>query len=141
MSKITLQKDLYPEGTISFKLTPIENGKDRLFLIDIGTGGEENRITLVISKNTDGTRDLLLELCNNEGECLNESRLFQDFQLGLAFNVELVWSTNKKKIAVFLDNESFLEIEDEKIKFNNLGNTIHYGEDINGENQTEMTAE
>ncbi len=141
MSQITWPKNLSPTGTISFKLNPIENGKDKLYLIDFGTEQAKNRITLTVVKNVNGTKDLMLELFNNSGQTLETQMAFPGFQIGVAFDVELVWSTEKNKIAVFIDNEQFLLLEDAKIIFDDFGSIIHYGEDIIGQNKTEMTAE
>lgn len=139
MSTINLGKNLKAEGTISFKLTPIENGKEKLYLIDVGQK-EKDRITLSVIKNGEGERLLLLYICNEDGECLEESEVFPEFKLGSAFDVELVWSSEIKKVAVFVNNAQKLEIVDDKIKFSDLGKEIHYGEDIMGENKSEMMA-
>src|SRR3989344_9365552 len=140
MSQVTLPQNLSSTGTISFKLTPIENGKDKLYLIDLGTESEKHRITLTVVKNDTGLKFLKLELFNNKGEPLETHKSFPSFQIGLAFDVELVWSTEKNKIAVFINDEVFLILEDEKVVFDDFGNVIHYGEDIAGQNRTEMTA-
>lgn len=134
-------KPLGPEGTISFKLTPIQNNKDRLYLIDIGADRKRDRITLVVTKNEGNPRTLLLEVYSFDSIFLNKSEAFSEFQIGSSIDIELVWSTNKHKVAVFVNNKQFLEIESPKIQFNNMGNIIYYGEDIEGKNKTEMTAE
>ena len=140
MPQVTLPQNLSSTGTISFKLTPIENGKPRLYLIDFGEQ-TKNRITLTVVKNDNGSRDLTLELLNNNGEPLETHKTFPSFQIGLAFDIELVWSTEKNKIAVFINDEMFLILTDNKVVFDDFGNVIHYGEDITGQNKTEMTAE
>ncbi len=141
MPKIPQPKPLGQEGTISFKLTPTQNSKDRLYLIDIGAESQKDRITLVAIKNQEEPRQLALEIYNTEGNFLNTSKVFPDFKIGSSFGIELVWSTAKHKVAVFVATKLFLSIDDTRIKFSNLGNAISYGEDIKGDNRTEMTAE
>ena len=137
MSKITQSQSLGAEGTILFRLTPIENNTDRLYLIDVGEESKRNRITLVTTKKTEG-RNLVLEIYNDDGEFLNAEKDFPGFQLGAAFDVELVWSTQENKIAVFVNEELFIQLEEEKVKFGSLSKEIHFGEDIFGNNKTEV---
>ena len=140
MSQITQQSALMSEGTITFKLNPIENGKDRLYLIDVGLAETKNRITLSVVKKDD-KRLLSLEIYNKEGEFLETSESFTDFKIGNAFDVELVWSTGHNKVAVFVDNKQFLEMGNDKISFDGLGKTVYFGEDITGENKTQINVE
>lgn len=140
MATLELEKDLESEGTISFRLTPIENGKQKLYLVDVGHA-DKDRITLSVTKNERGERQLLLAICNDEGSCLEKAEDFPEFKLGSAFDIELVWNSELNKIAVFLDNEQKLELVDSEISINNLGTEIHYGEDIMGNNKSEMVAD
>lgn len=142
--KILNQQQLGPEGTINFILTPMKNGTSRLFLIDIGTEEARNRISLLVTKEnaTADTRSLALEVYNDDGVLLpRQVAPFPRFQLSAAYDVELVWSTQAKGVAVFIDDQRLLEISDPRVRFTNLGQEIHFGEDIQGQNQTEMLAE
>ncbi|MFC1623639.1 hypothetical protein ACFL05_00790 [Patescibacteria group bacterium] len=141
MPKINTNKNLGSEGTISFKLMPIENDKEKLYLIDVGLQKNKDRITLIVVKNASGGKDLMLKICNKNSECLGEVISFPEFQVGSAFDVDVVWSSVRNIVAVFVNDESRLIIKDDKVIFENLGNEIHYGEDILGGNKSEMTAE
>lgn len=141
MPKINYEKKLGTEGTISFKLTPIENDKEELYLIDVGSQVDRDRITLVVIKNAEGGKDLMLKICNNNSECLDKVIKFPEFQVGSAFDVEVVWSSTQNIIVVFINDESRLIIENTEVVFGDLGKEIHYGEDIFGNHKSEMTAE
>ena len=138
MAQLNLSKTLGAEGTISFRLNPVVNSTDRLYLLDFGEEQNKNRITLVVIKNSSQTRHLSLEIFNDNSKKLEKSEPFPDFKIGLAFDVELVWSTAQNKIAVFVNDNQFIELSDKDVKFSNLGNIIHYGEDIAGQNKTEI---
>ncbi|MFA6077363.1 MAG: hypothetical protein WC735_04810, partial [Candidatus Paceibacterota bacterium] len=110
-----------------------------MYLLAIGSATKD-QITLVVTKDSTGNRSLQLEIINTSGVPAQWSTPFPDFKIGMSFDVELVWSSERNLIAVFIgNNEDPIMIQkDPKIQFVNLGNTVHYGEDINGDGQTEM---
>lgn len=142
MPQINTLQPLGAEGAIKFKLTPIKNGTNRLYLIDVGLEARKNRITLLITKDASGSRSLALELFNSAGVFLTESKAFPAFQLGTAFNVELEWSSGKHTVAVYIgdSDDEFLKIENKDVVFEGLGSVVHSGEDIGGDNKTEIIA-
>ena len=95
---------------------------------------------MVVTKDSTGNRFLQLEIINSLGVPAQWSIPFPDFKIGLSFDVELVWSSGRNIIAVFIgDSKDPIILEkDSRIQFENLGSIIHYGEDINGDGQTQM---
>lgn len=138
----TFPQTLNSEGTLSFKLTPTENGRKELYLIDFGEEIDKNRITLKVLKTEEDNRMLSLEIFNDAGIFLIDSKDFNSkFKLGCQYDVAIEWSSEYNQIAVFIDNDKFLEINNSDVKLDNLGNKIHYGEDISGNNKSEMRIE
>ena len=142
MTKLTLPQQLDAEGTLSFKLKPTENGVEKFYLIDFGESEERNRITLSIVKNGGTSRSLLLEIYNKEGVKESDTTPFAYAEvINLSFEIDLAWSSKDERIAVYVNDEQYINMKKPSIKFGLLGKDIHYGEDINGGNERGVEVE